>query len=141
MIPMERASAPERRLLKILRALNAQDRAALMAFAEFLMAGGAGAAGSLSGDRASAPATEPQQEARPPQESVVAAIKRLRRVYPMLDPGEMLHETSALMAAHLLQGRDAAAVIDELEVLFVSRYQTQLPGISEATGDDAGDAT
>ena len=35
----------------------------------------------------------------------------------------MLHETSALMAAHVLQGREASAVIDELEALFATRYE------------------
>lgn len=128
MIPIEPRSAPERRLLKIVRALDAQDRATLIAFAEFLMAGGArsGSAGDL--EPAALAPNEPQYEPRPPQESVVAAIKRLRRVYPMLDPGEMLHETSALVAGHVLHGRDAAEVIDELEELFVSRYRSRLSG-------------
>jgi hypothetical protein len=43
----------------------------------------------------------------------------------MLDPGAMLNETSALMAAHVLQGRDAGAVIDDLERLFLAHYQSQ----------------
>jgi hypothetical protein len=42
---------------------------------------------------------------RPSQESVVAAIKRLSKTYEMLDRGPMLNETSALMSAHVLQGR------------------------------------
>lgn len=140
MIPMERTSPHERRLLKILRALDVQDRATLIAFAEFLMAGGAAGADSVAGGLERTPVPpEPQHEPRPTQESVVAAIKRLRRVYPMLDAGEMLHETSALMATHLLQGRDAAEVIDDLEVLFVSRYQARLPRPPEAplADDDA----
>ncbi len=131
MIPMERASAHERRLLKILRTLGPQDRASLIAFGEFLVTGGAGAE-SRDPERSLPAPTEPQHEPRPSQESVVGAIQRLRRVYPMLDPGEMLHETSALMAAHVLQGREAAKVIDELEVLFVGRYQARLSATSKA---------
>ncbi|WP_338035843.1 hypothetical protein [Halochromatium roseum] len=137
---MERASPHERRLLKILRALDVQDRATLIAFAEFLMAGGVAGADSVAGALERTPAPpEPQHEPRPPQESVVAAIKRLRRVYPMLDAAEMLQETSALMATHLLQGRDAAEVIDDLEVLFVRRYQARLPSNPGApvTDEDA----
>jgi hypothetical protein len=138
MMPMERASAQERRLLKILRALTAQDQKTLIAFAEFLMAGGSGAdAPAGAADTLPIP-VEPQHEPRPPQETVVGAIKRLRRVYPMLDPGDMLHETSTLMAMHVLQGRNAAEVIDELEVLFVSRYRAQLPGNSGASAVDKG---
>lgn len=125
MIPMERTSADERRLLKILRTLNAQDRATLLAFGEFLLVGGAGVS-TPNAERLPPAPTQPQYEPRPPQESVVAAIKRLRRVYPMLEPGEMLHETSALMAAHVLQGREAREVIDELERLFDGHYQARL---------------
>lgn len=126
MIPMERTSAHERRMLKILRALNAQDRATLMAFGEFLLAGGA-TLGATGGERTpvETPPSAPQHEPRPPDESVVAAIKRLRRVYPMLDPSAMLHETSALMGTHVLQGRAAGEVIDELERLFLAHYETQ----------------
>ncbi len=129
MIPIERASAHERRLLKILRALDVQDRATLIAFGEFLMAGGTGAASNDPERTSVVPPQlpqEPQHEPRPPQETVVAAIKRLRRVYPMLDSAKMLHETSALMAAHVLQGRDATDVIDELERLFDGHYQARL---------------
>lgn len=126
MIPMQSASAHERRLLKILRALDTQDRATLIAFGEFLLTGGAGVAVTGEPERSPRAPSEPQHEPRPEQESVVAAIKRLRRVYPMLDPGEMLHETSALMAAHVLQGRDANEVIDELEGLFEGHYRARL---------------
>lgn len=143
MIPMERASAHERRMLKILRALNAQDRATLIAFGEFLLAGGASLdAPASEGAPVAAAPSAPRHEPRPPAERPIAAIKRLRRVYPMLDPGEMLPETSALMAAHVLQGRDAGEVIDELEVLFATRYESRYgerAGAPEAGLDsDAG---
>jgi hypothetical protein len=116
------ASPEERRLLRAFRALGAGSRESLLAFADFLVAredqseakNDAAAAGSEP---------PPNPEPRPAEESVVAAIKRLRRVYPMLDGGTMLQETSALMAAHVLQGREAQAVIDELEALFARRYE------------------
>ena len=71
---------------------------------------------------------EPVLEPRPAQESVIAAIRRMRRSYPMLDSATMLNDTSTLMSAHVLQGRSAADVIDELEELFAVRYR-------EYTGD------
>lgn len=118
-------SADERRLLRAFRALGAGSRENLLAFAEFLQdrgdrpgAGDGGAEGNPDN-----PMPAPSLEPRPAEESVVAAIKRLRRSYPMLDGGTMLHETSALMAAHVLQGREAQAVIDELETLFATRYE------------------
>lgn len=133
MIPIEPVSREERRLVTILRGLDPQDRSTLIAFAEFLATGGAAAEASSADDRqaAASPARfqeriqEPIHESRPEDESPVAAIRRLRRVYPMLDPSELLHETSSLMASHLLQGRAVVEVIDELEALFDARYRAK----------------
>jgi len=60
---------------------------------------------------------------RPDNESVVKAIKRLVATYPMLDRSEMLNETSALMTEHVMQGRDATEVIDDLETVFRTQYE------------------
>lgn len=113
------ASAEERRLLRTFKVLDADARRTLLAFATFLAEKGEAAAAP---DVVAIPPQIPLPEPRPAQESVVAAIKRLRRIYPMLDSGTMLHETSALMAAHVLQGRAASAVIDDLEALFATRF-------------------
>jgi hypothetical protein len=64
----------------------------------------------------------PEPIERPDNESVVAAIKRLSATYFMLDKSKMLHQTSALVAEHVMQGRDAADVIDELEEVFYNHY-------------------
>jgi len=69
------------------------------------------------------PAVEPMRIDRPPQESVVVAIKRLRATYPMIDPATILHETADLMAQHVMQGREAVEVIDELEILFRRHFE------------------
>jgi hypothetical protein len=105
----------DRRLLRIYRPLNADDRRTLLAFAEFLAA---------RQDAAKPAEVEaPRPEPRPPGERVVAAIKRLSRTYPMLakDSG-ILNEVSSLMAAHVLHGRAPDAVIDDLEALFARTY-------------------
>lgn len=72
------------------------------------------------------PLEQPKPLPRPEQESVVAAMKRLRECYHMLDHSKMLHECSGLMAQHLMQGREATAVIDELEQVFSRHYETYL---------------
>ena len=64
----------------------------------------------------------PEKIARPEEESVVAAMKRLNRTYPMLEPEHLLNEASALMAEHMMRGRAAAEVIDELEAVFLRHY-------------------
>jgi hypothetical protein len=124
-------SADERRLGKLFRSLDAPQREALLSFAEFLSersSGGQRESGRLpnaypgAADVPEAVSELPLVEPRPAQESVVAGIRRLRRTYPMLDSGEMLNEASSLMAAHVLHGRAASAVIDELETLFAERF-------------------
>ncbi len=115
-------SADERRLVRSFRRLDPASRQTLLAFAEFLAERTAQDSETAAVQPVPEPTPEPRPEPRPAQESVVAAIKRLRRSYPMLDGGTMLQETSQLMAAHVLQGRDAGVVIDELEVLFARRF-------------------
>jgi hypothetical protein len=104
-----------RKLLEVFTSLPNGERDSVLAFAEFLAA--------------RAPTTEPPQlrpTPRPPVESVVGAIKRLSATYPMLDKAKLLNETSALMSQHILQGRAASAVIDELERTFLTHYQRLL---------------
>ena len=110
-------TAGQRELLKLWKRLGEDDRKSLMAFAEFL---------DERGKSAAEPVHEPQRPKdvpRPRQESVVAGIKRLSSTYYMIDKDDVLHTTSNLMAEHLLQGRPAKDVIDELERVFAEHYQ------------------
>ncbi len=66
----------------------------------------------------------PENIERPIEESVVEAIKRLKQTYHMLDTSDLLNQTSALMGQHILQGRDASSVIDDLQALFQASYET-----------------
>ena len=111
-----RARGGAGKLSEIYRSLDEDSQRTLLAFAEFLSA--------RAVPDAQKPLEEPELEPRPPRESVVAAIKRLSRSYYMLDRSAMLNETSSLMAAHVLNGRPASAVIDELESLFARYYAT-----------------
>lgn len=108
-------TADERRLLKLFRALPETRKQGLLDYADFLLTQGQ--------PEQAAPSPIPLEIPRPAQESVVKAIKRLRETYPMLDRAKILHETSALMTQHLLHGRLAPDVIDELEALFRRHYQ------------------
>lgn len=102
----------EKQLLAQFRSLSDADANTLLDFAEFLAA--------------RQPAPEIPQTVnkieRPAEEKVVAAIKRLTTSYPMLDKAQILNETSALMAQHMLQGKPAKEVIDELEAVFERHY-------------------
>jgi len=108
----------QRELLALYSKLKQGDRQSLLSFASFLASQQAAP---------EAPTTEPVSQTplevtRPRNESVVKAIRRLSETYPMLDGKDMLDDTSLLMSAHILQGRSAQRVIDELERLFEQRY-------------------
>lgn len=119
-------SGEGRKLLRLFRALSAARQRALMEYAEFL-------AGRDEAEGLNAVPQEPLPIARPAQESVVRAIRRLMASYPMLDRGKLLHETSAQMTRHLVHGVPAVEVIDELEVIFRRHYETR----AESAGRDA----
>lgn len=125
------ASPEERRLTRLFRSLGETDRHALLAFAEFL------AQEERPGLAPESP-REPTALPRPPGETVIGAIRRLSLSYSMLDRGAMLHETSALMSAHVLQGRDAAEVIATLEVLFERHYQDYRARLQQADRPNDG---
>ncbi len=71
-------------------------------------------------------ATEPVPIPRPPGENVINAMKRLAATYPMLDRARILDAASHLMTQHVIHGRAAVEVIDELEVLFRRHYENLL---------------
>ena len=119
MLPPKPTPPPDqKRLLRLFRQLGAAERQSLLDFAEFL-------AMREAQQATQPPAADPRPTTipRPPSESVVAAIRRLSKTFPMLDGEALLHETSALMTAHVMQGRPAADVIDELEAVFRRHYR------------------
>lgn len=119
MLPPKRLSSEERRWLEVFGRLGAAERNCLLSYAEFLLDR------QGRGETAAAePVPRPLPIERPSEERVIAAIRRLSNTYFMLDAGRLLHETSALVTAHTLQGRAAAEVIDDLERLFHNHYRS-----------------
>lgn len=106
-------SNTEKRLREILSDLPEAPAAALLEYAEFL-------ATRYGGPKE---VTEPLEISRPAKESVVKAIRRLGATYPMLDRSKMLNETSVLMTQHVMHGRVAVEVIDELEIMFKRQFE------------------
>ena len=105
---------PQSRLARLFAQLPEAQQKQLLEFAEFL---------AERYPLQHQPSPEPIDIARPENETVVSAMKRLRESYPMLDPEKLLHETSTLMSAHLLQGKPAEQIIDELERVFRQHYE------------------
>ncbi len=114
--------SPEKRLVELYAQLPEAERKSLLDFAEFL----------ASRCEPAAPVSlEPLVIPRPAEETVVAAMKRLRETYHMLDHSRLLHEASGLMAQHLMQGRPAPEVIDDLEQLFLRHFEKLLEEFGE----------
>ena len=129
----------EQSLLDIYRQLSEHDAHSLLRFAEFLAGYEVTAAKIVDQDasvpsRATvtsiAPATEemtdeipqPEKIERPEQEKVVDALKRLSTTYPMLDKKTLLDKASELVAQHVMFGKPAKTVIDEIEEMFSKAY-------------------
>jgi len=111
-------TAPEKRLLALLQRLPSEQVQRLLEYAEFLL------------ERHGLPEETPElrEIPRPAEETVIQAIKRLSTSYPMLDRRMLFNETSVLMTQHVLGGRAAIEIIDELERLFLRHYEAFIEG-------------
>lgn len=130
MLPPKPPTSPaQQRLLDCFRKLSKNDREQLVSFAEFLVYRDR-TGSSKTGEAESIEPTDltPLDLPRPESESVVAAIQRLSKTFHMLDKESLLHETSALMSAHIMQGRAADVIIDDLEQLFRQHFDRMMSG-------------
>ena len=127
----------EQSLLDIYRQLTEHDAHSLLRFAEFLAgyevtaakivdAGGAAseqkAEPTNSTEETSDAIPQPEMIERPEKERVVDALKRLSATYPMLEKKHLLDKASELVAQHVMFGKPAPQVIDEIEVIFSDAY-------------------
>jgi len=106
----------EKKLLEIFRSLNLEDKNAVLNFAGFLY--------EKNSPEKNNSDMQPLEIMPPPEESVIAAMKRLKKTYPMIDSLTVFDQASTLLSAHLLQGRDKKEIIDELEKLFLDTFHS-----------------
>ncbi len=107
----------KKKLLNNFSKLSEQDQCSLISYAEFL------ASKENSLESATPAITEPLQIPRPDTESVIKGIKRLSATYPMLDKSVLLNEISTHMTQHIIHGKSAKSVIDNLETEFHNQYK------------------
>lgn len=118
------ANKQERQLVKLFKSLDSSNKETLLLFAEFLNTRSQSNSTAKETDKTNDEViTEPLDIERPEEESVIKAIKRLSTTYPMVNKENILHPISGLMTSHMLQGKEAEKVIDELEVLFLQEYE------------------
>jgi len=113
--PKKKPTSSVSQLSAVFEQLSTDRQQSLYDFAQFLLL-------QQGGPKASAVSQTPLDIPRPDAESVVAAIKRLAKTYLMLNREALLHDASILMSAHVMQGRAANDVIDDLQALFESAY-------------------
>ena len=106
------------KLQSLAQKLSADEQKTLLEYAEFMV--------SRSSHVVEAISETPLDIQRPEGESVVAAMQRLSKTYPMLDMEKLLHEASGLLSQHVMQGRAALDVIDDLQVMFERYYQSHI---------------
>ncbi|MDH5190327.1 MAG: Crp/Fnr family transcriptional regulator [Gammaproteobacteria bacterium] len=123
-------SSREENFLNTLKQLSQSDQNTLMAFAEFLLIRSGQIQIQIDEQETSITRAVPSPEdiPRPEKESVVIAIKRLSATYPMISKQTMLNKISPLMSQHIMEGRDANEVIDDLEEIFRKRYEEIVAG-------------
>jgi hypothetical protein len=122
-------ASAQQQLTELFRQLTAGDQLTLLAFAEFLA--GRRTPGAVAVSKEAVVIPEPEIIERQAGESVVGALKRLAKTYPMLDKTEMLGATSDLVASNIMQGADPVGVIDQLENIFRSHYEKLKSGDNE----------
>lgn len=111
------ADQQRKKLLDYYSEFNAAQRQSLLDYAGYL---------HQSSPEKTAPLPEPLTIAPARGETVVGAMQRLSESYSMVNKDHILHELSALMAQHMLQGRAADEVIQDIEKVFKRQYQRML---------------
>lgn len=114
------ANKQERLLVKLFKSLDSANKESLLSYAEFLQLRASDT--EEVAENQNELISESLDIPRPEQESVIKAIKRLTANYPMVNKENILHPISGLMTSHMLQGKSAEKVIDELEELFAKEY-------------------
>ena len=104
----------QKALLDIFDSLDENQQQSLLDFAAFLQS---------KANIQRRQVIEPIAIPRPENETVVGAIKRMKQSYPMIDSMEVFAVASNLMTDHMVRGRDAEEVINEIESLFEDTYQ------------------
>lgn len=104
-------------LISVYESMDEQSRQSLSDFADFLY-------------ERSTPVVKqvppPKEIPRPPQETVVGAIKRLKSSYHMVENMAVFSAASSLMTDHMVKGRELDEVVEEMEKLFEEAYRKML---------------
>ncbi len=125
--PTPQLSKEERQLCKYYKNINEANRQTLLLFAEFLSSKEA----ASEVIEKTAVLQKPLPTSAIEGESVVQAIKRLKASYFMIDDPDLLHEVSALMTEHVMQGVPAQEITPKIEIVFKKFYENYKQSFTE----------
>ena len=108
-------------LLKIYSGLPAEQANTLFEFALFLAT-----KTHTEPPKTKPVVSEPLGIPRPDKESIIGAIKRLKKNYPMLDSDKLMNDTQNILTQHLLKGKALLECVEEVEQIFLSHYEKWL---------------
>lgn len=106
-------NSDEKEILNLFKSLSEEDKTSIKSYLEFLS--------QKTIKKAETPAT-PLNIPRPENETVVGAIKRLKKTYPMLESTKLLNHASEILTSHLLKGKKKEDAIVELEEYFQKSF-------------------
>ncbi len=109
-------SKTEKKLNKTIELLNEKAQKSLLDFALFL-------ASQEENQKKTKVSAKPEFYPGEENETVIGALKRLQKIYSMINTNDIFNDASRLMTEHMMQGRDAVEVIAEMEALFANHYQ------------------
>ena len=105
MLPPKKKQTPSvSQLSAVFEQLSAERQQSLNDFAQFLLL-------QQGGPKDSSVSQTPLDIPRPDAESVVAAIKRLAKTYPMLNREALLHESGVIPTRTAVRARESAGTI------------------------------
>ncbi|MEO5333136.1 MAG: hypothetical protein H7839_14035 [Magnetococcus sp. YQC-5] len=108
----------KKQLLAVWRQLSSEDRRNVLNFAQFL-------ASRQDQEKPTAPTVPdtPLPIPRPPVETAVAGLKRMKKTYPMIEADEgVLAEASRILMGKVM-GISDADIVNQLETFFAERYR------------------
>jgi hypothetical protein len=103
------------RLVMLLESLDETGRRTLVEHAEFLVS------------RREVQAHPPSVAPRPTGDNVVQAIRRLNGSYPGLRRAALMQPVGELLSQHMVDGRAAEEVIEDLEALYARAHADRAP--------------
>lgn len=131
---MNRRRDHQAQLERLSSLLDDDALAHLVSYAQFMVARRPSTPDAVAGECPPAEESSPALSAPAEDESVVGAVRRLRRAYSMLDPRVLLGDVGEIMTLHATDERSTRDAITALEEVFARHYERYRGEITKPNG-------